>query len=58
MDANVKPLAKHAAGSRLRPLRGVGRPAGEPVIKEEGELLIDERLNLVNGIAIGTEKDR
>jgi len=57
MNAHVKPRAKHAARTALRPLRRVRRPAEQPVLEEDVEVLLDEGLDLLDGIAFGAEKN-
>lgn len=58
MNPNMEPFTEHASSASLRPLSGIRAPARQPMLEEEIEVPGDERIDLVNGVEIGPEKDR
>ena len=58
VNANVEPLAEHAACSALGPLARVRGPADEPIVEEVVEVLSYEALDFLDGVEIWTEEDR
>ena len=57
MNSHREPVAEHATCAPRGPLCRIGRPAEQPMLEEEVEVLHDKRLDFIHGVEVWAEKD-